>query len=141
MTHLPGMLWEYGRLTILEQQQNIRVMSALHHACVSTNPVRCPCKALLAIDRLGLPTFWWNCTTHQHVPRDSGSHLHKGPPQDAVGHIGKPEGLKMPAQMDSCIAIHSFIHYTPSNPQIRCVAADILWQPSSLPCLGRVSTM
>ena len=30
----------------------------------------------------------------------------------------------------------SFIHYTLSNPQIRCVAADILWQPSSLPCLG-----
>ena len=24
--------------------------------------------------------------------------------------------------------IHSFIHYTLSNPQIRCVAADILWQ-------------
>ena len=29
---------------------------------------------------------------------------------------------------------HSFM---PSNPQIRCVAADILWQPSSLPCLGK----
>ena len=26
---------------------------------------------------------------------------------------------------------HSF-HYTPFNPQIRCVAADTLWQPSSL---------
>ena len=37
--------------------------------------------------------------------------------------------------------IHSFIHYTLSNPQIRCVAADILWQPSSLPCLGISSTM
>ena len=36
---------------------------------------------------------------------------------------------------------HSFIHYTLSNPQIRCVAADILWQPSSLPCLGISSTM
>ena len=35
----------------------------------------------------------------------------------------------------------SFIHYTLSNPQIRCVAADILWQPSSLPCLGISSTM
>ena len=23
--------------------------------------------------------------------------------------------------------VHSFIHYTPSNPQIRCVAADNLW--------------
>ena len=33
---------------------------------------------------------------------------------------------------------HSFIHYTLFNPQIRCVAADTLWQPSSqgLPCLG-----
>ena len=38
-------------------------------------------------------------------------------------------------------SIHSFIHYTLSNPQIRCVAANILWQPSSLPCLGIVSTM
>ena len=51
----------------------------------------------------------------------------------------------MPAQMGSCIFIHSFIHsfihYTPSDSQIRCVAADILWQPSSLPCLGRGSTM
>ena len=28
----------------------------------------------------------------------------------------------------------SSIHYTPSNPQIRCIARDILWQPSSLPC-------
>ena len=36
---------------------------------------------------------------------------------------------------------YSFIHYTPSNPQIRCVAADILWQPSSLPRLGTSSTM
>ena len=36
--------------------------------------------------------------------------------------------------------IHSFIHNTPSNPQIS-VAADILWQPSSLPCLGISSTM
>ena len=38
-------------------------------------------------------------------------------------------------------ACHSFTHYTLSNPQIRCVAADILWQPSSLPCLGISSTM
>jgi hypothetical protein len=37
--------------------------------------------------------------------------------------------------------IHSFIYDTPSNLQIRCVAADILWQPSSLPCLGISSTM
>ena len=37
--------------------------------------------------------------------------------------------------------ISSFIHYTLSNPQIRCVALDILWQPSSLPCLGIPSTM
>ena len=37
--------------------------------------------------------------------------------------------------------IHSFIHSTLSNPQIRCAAADILWQPSSLPCLGISSTM
>ena len=36
--------------------------------------------------------------------------------------------------------VHSFIHYTPFNPQIRCGAADILWQPSSLPCLGISST-
>ena len=34
------------------------------------------------------------------------------------------------------VLTHSFIHYTLSNPQIRGVAADILWQPSSLPCLG-----
>ena len=27
------------------------------------------------------------------------------------------------------VFIHSSIHYTLSNPQIRCVAADILWQP------------
>ena len=37
--------------------------------------------------------------------------------------------------------IHSFIHSMPSNPQIRCAAADVLWQPSSLPCLGISSTM
>ena len=37
--------------------------------------------------------------------------------------------------------IHSFIHSTLSSPQIRCVAADILWQPSSLSCLGISSTM
>ena len=37
--------------------------------------------------------------------------------------------------------IYSVIHYALSNPQIRCVAADILWQPSSLPCLGISSTM
>ena len=36
---------------------------------------------------------------------------------------------------------HSFIHSTPSNPQIRCVAADIPRQPSSLPCLGISSFM
>ena len=28
----------------------------------------------------------------------------------------------------ACQFSHSFSHYTPSNPQIRCVAADILWQ-------------
>ena len=28
-------------------------------------------------------------------------------------------------------SLMSFIHYTLSNPQIRCVGADILWQPSS----------
>ena len=37
--------------------------------------------------------------------------------------------------------IHSFHQYTPSNPQIWCIAADILRQPSSLPCLGTSSTM
>ena len=31
---------------------------------------------------------------------------------------------------------HLSIHSTPSNPQIRCIAADILWQPSILPCVG-----
>ena len=36
---------------------------------------------------------------------------------------------------------YSFFHYMPSNPQIRCVAADILWQPSSLRCVGISSTM
>ena len=36
---------------------------------------------------------------------------------------------------------HSFIHNTPSDLQIGCVAAAILWQPSSLPCLGSSSTM
>ena len=39
------------------------------------------------------------------------------------------------------VNIHSFIHYTLSNPQIRCVAANILWQPSSMPCPGIFSTM
>ena len=40
-----------------------------------------------------------------------------------------------------CLTRRSFAHYTPSNPQIRCVAAANLWQPSSLPCLGISSTM
>ena len=39
------------------------------------------------------------------------------------------------------IKIHSFIHYTLSNPQISFVAANILRQPSSLPCLVMFSTM
>ena len=39
------------------------------------------------------------------------------------------------------VLCNSFIHYTLSNPQIRCVAANSLWQPSSLPCLGIFSTM
>lgn len=37
--------------------------------------------------------------------------------------------------------MHSFIDCTPSNPQMRCFAAEILWQPSSQPCLGVPSTM
>ena len=37
-------------------------------------------------------------------------------------------------------SIHSSLHYTLSNPQIRCVAANILWQPFSLPCLEIFST-
>ena len=37
--------------------------------------------------------------------------------------------------------IHSFIHYTPSDPQIRCVAVDSVWQPFSLSCLGGSFTM
>ena len=37
--------------------------------------------------------------------------------------------------------IHPFHQYTPSNPQIWCIVADTLWQPSSLPCLGIPSTM
>ena len=32
--------------------------------------------------------------------------------------------------------LHSCYYYMPSNPQIRCFAADNLWQPSSLLCLG-----
>ena len=39
------------------------------------------------------------------------------------------------------LLIYSFLPYTLSNPQIRCVAADILWPPSSLPCAGISSTM
>ena len=42
----------------------------------------------------------------------------------------------MAAMLDQVLgeigSIYVFIHYTPSNPQISCVAADILWQPSSL---------
>ena len=38
------------------------------------------------------------------------------------------------------IQFHSLIHYTPSNPWIRCVAANILRQPSKLPCPGISST-
>ena len=36
---------------------------------------------------------------------------------------------------------HLFIHYTPSDPQIRCALAGVLWQPSSLLYLGVSSTM
>ena len=38
-------------------------------------------------------------------------------------------------------AYFPFVNYTISNPHIRCVAADSLWQPSSLPSLGISSTM
>ena len=49
---------------------------------------------------------------------------------------------EMPLQAEAQAQwFHSFIHYTPSNPQIRCVAADILWQPSSLPYLEISSTI
>ena len=43
--------------------------------------------------------------------------------------------------MGHLMSSHSFIHYTPSYPQIRCVAADILWQTSSVPRLGISSPM
>ena len=61
-----------------------------------------------------------------------------------------PAHLSHPAQQrPSCVLliwapahpkifIGSFIHCTPSSPQISCVAADIPWQPSSPPCLGHL---
>ena len=43
----------------------------------------------------------------------------------------------------SCSSLqqYSFVHCTLSDPQIRCVAANIPWQPSNLPCLGIFSTV
>ena len=53
------------------------------------------------------------------------------------GHDSTLYGTGVLRACPCCVAfIHLFIHYTPSNPQIRYVAADILRQPSSLPCLG-----
>ena len=49
-------------------------------------------------------------------------------------------GVKFMSGADN-VPSRLFIHYMFSNPQIRCVAADILWQPSSLPCLGISTTM
>lgn len=40
----------------------------------------------------------------------------------------------MPAQMDSYI-IHAFIYYMPSNPQIRCFAADMYGSRPDCPVL------
>ena len=64
--------------------------------------------------------------------------------QTAIVHREVQEWLcfrRFAVRRRSCMQQCSFIHYTLSNPQIRCVAADILWQPSSLPCLGISSTM
>ena len=62
--------------------------------------------------------------------------------QGTVSDTGTLYWLKDHAERPAA-KLHSFIHYTLSRPQIRCtcVAADILWQPSSLPCLGISSTM
>ena len=58
------------------------------------------------------------------------------------GYYATYEGNHLRFFMHFYVAlIHLFIHNTPFNPQIRCAAADILWQPSSLPCLGISSTM
>ena len=54
------------------------------------------------------------------------------------------QGTQFPDGAGACtlhMNIHSVIHYTLSNPKMRCVAAHILWQPSSLPCLVFFSTM
>ena len=40
------------------------------------------------------------------------------------------------AHMHQICRAHSFNHQMLSNPHMRCVAADTVWQPSSLPCLG-----
>ena len=34
-----------------------------------------------------------------------------------------------------------YIYYTLSDLWIRCIAADILWQPSNLPCLDTFSSV
>ncbi len=31
--------------------------------------------------------------------------------------------------------LQSLVDYTPSNPKTRCIAADLHWQTSNLPCL------
>ena len=48
---------------------------------------------------------------------------------------------KMAYHLSRNHSIHTFIHYMLSNTQIGCVAANILWQLSNLPCHGGFSTM
>ena len=82
----------------------------------------------------------WVCLEQFQIDEGGGSSRVR----DAAGsHFGAPELRK--ARWSDLNVLHSFIHsfiqYTLFNPQIRCVAADILRQPSSLPCLGISSTM
>ena len=58
-------------------------------------------------------------------------------PRHLTMHCSSSQSLHYGQVMSS----RSTIYYTTSIPQIRCVAADIPWQPYSLPCLGTFSSV
>ena len=88
-------------------------MSALHQACTQSHgsgSARRRGRALqqaaqiASLGRHGTPALWtvrWRVRAQSAPAR--ASHLHKGPPQDGVGDVGKPERFEVPAQeMQEC---------------------------------------
>lgn len=53
------------------------------------------------------------------------------------GLVMVPSSMPYFSNASQVSLIHSLTHSAPSTPQIRCVAADISWQPPACPVLKR----